>query len=155
MKTGHIDFTVSKQEYATQLPQSQAIQIADYYKEGKTVAEIPHLVKINGNPVSLSLAKIMYEHISTIELSCMRIMQGVSSVYELVEGLEVPTTIEELKTIIHQNISAQGEQFSNVYDCTFEELYFAVDRVVDNIISAQNGGNGTWEIYVANIPTIE
>jgi len=153
MKIGHKDYTLKPEIFEGKIPSTEANIIADMYKLGYSENDVAGELRINGQKVSLSTIKVVYGHIETIEKTIVNILNGTSIIYneaslfwvdEEIESLipeDRDTLIQYLLTIIEYD----KDNFLNVYYVDFIQLTAQIGHVVDNIISVQNKGNGTFE----------
>lgn len=144
----HKDYLKKQEEFNGLLPSINAIEVIDYYANGKSVADVQGMLRINGDKVSLLVINTVYGHIKTIEDTMIRMLNGTSIVYNppvndqgilVFQPLNLPNTIEELINNIMFVVSLDGDKFTNVYDASFEELVSQITKVINNILSAQSG----------------
>jgi len=145
----HKDHLKKQETFTGLLPSANAIEVADYYATGKSVADVQGVLRTNNNKVSLSVIKTVYGHIKTIEDTLIRMLNGTSIVYNppiideqgtlAFQPLNLPTNKAELLANIMFVVSLDGEKFSNVYDASFEELVSQIGHIVDNVIDTQSG----------------
>jgi len=130
------------------LPSINAIEVIDYFAEGKSEADVQGVLRIDGKKLSTTIIKIVFSHIKLIEDTMMRMLDGTSIVYNppldedeqvLFVAKTIPTTKPQLISNIMFVIGLSGKDFVNVYDANFSELTTQVTRVVDNVITAQSG----------------
>ena len=135
------------------LPSANAIEIIDYYAQGKSQSDVQGIVRVDSNKLSIHLIKTVYSHIKIIEDTMFRMLDGTSIVYNppMLQDKEgndtelafvakkIPTTIAGLIKNIMFTIGLDSKGFTNVYDADFTELTSQVSKVVANVIAAQSG----------------
>lgn len=164
-KMGHTDFTIQPEHFTGLLPITQANEIADLFNQGKSVKEVQGTIRVNGSKVSIGVIKTVFGHIKQIEVMTVNILNGTSIIYNppisyeeydeegngIGEGVPaweipaLPTTKEELIVLMMQVVAIDWDKYTNVYDAVPEDVVGQVSHVLDNIITSQNNGTGTWE----------
>lgn len=145
----HKDYLKKQETFSGQLPSVNAIEVINYFANGKSESDVQGLVRINGEKLSLTLIKTVFSHIKTIEETMVRMLNGTSVVYNPWEidekgtlafkALSLPTNKTELISNIMFVVNLDSEKFTNVYDANFDELTVQITQIIDNIIEVQSG----------------
>ena len=132
----HKNYTILEEIHQGVLPQDSANTVSDYYKDGKSVAEVLGKLRIDGKKVNPSVIKEAYSHINTIEETVVRLLNGTSIIYLINNPPEIPNNLDDLKLIIADVVEIDKDKYSNVYDVSdLSELLSQINHVIDNIIS--------------------
>ena len=134
----HKIYLNTRETFEGKLPSSLANDVADMYAQNKSITDVIHVLRVNGNKISHNVIETVYQHISEIEKTVVNLLNGTSDLYALDETATIPETYSDLFDKVMNIVLLQGEEFTNVYDVSFEELNVQIKHVIDNIISINN-----------------